>query len=118
MQESFRDNQVEWTKEHCHDVAAGDVGSKDWGGDFTRQEIDNNIATELINGMYPYPSLRQYFDLDGFVFNDDTVFKMWGGKKTGYRRVEQLRRILRFEPPEWQRAHNTTRSKLIFVSTK
>ena len=105
MQESFRDKQVEWTKEHCHDVAAGDVGSKDWGGDFTRQEIDNNIATELINGMHPYPSLRQYFNLDGFVYNDSTVFNMWGGKKTGYRRVEQLRKFLRFAPPAWQRAH-------------
>ena len=27
--ESFRDSQVDWTNRHCHDVAAGDVGSKD-----------------------------------------------------------------------------------------
>ena len=65
MQESFRDKQVEWTNHHCHDVAAGDVGSKDWKGDFTRLELDKYIATDLLNGMHPYPSVRLYFQLDG-----------------------------------------------------
>ena len=55
--------------------------------------------------MHPYPSLRQYFDLDGFVYNDNTVFNMWGGKKTGYRRVEHVRKFLRFAPPAYMQAH-------------
>ena len=57
--------------------------------------------TELINGLHPYPSLRQYFDLDPVVFNDDSVFKLWGGKKTGYRRIEHLRKFLRFASPAY-----------------
>ena len=57
-------------------------------------------ATELINGLHPYPSLRHYFDLDGVVFNDPTVKLMWGNKNTGYRRVESLRKFMRFGPTE------------------
>ena len=59
--------------------------------------------TDLINDMHPYPSTRQYFHLDPIVFNDDTVFKLWGAKKTGYRRIEHLRKFLRFASPEYYR---------------
>lgn len=97
---SFRDKQVQWTRTHCDNVGAGGIGSKDWGGHLSRQELDNNIATELLNGLHPYPSLRQYFDLDGVAFKDDTVKKLWGNIVTGYHRVEHLRKFLRFEDPE------------------
>lgn len=99
MQPAFRDKQVSWTKTHAEECNAGGPGSLDWQGDITRQEIDNNIATELINGIHPYPSLRHYFNQDGVVFNDTTVMELWGNKKTGYRRVEQVRRFLRYEDP-------------------
>ena len=67
--------------------------------------MDKYAATELINGMHPYPSLRQYFNLDGLVFNDGTVFKMWGSKKTGHRRVEDIRRFMRFAAPAYVEDH-------------
>ena len=87
-QPEFRDQQVRWTKMHTDAVNAGGAGSKDWLGDISRQDIDNNIATELINGLHPYPSLRRYFKPDGLVFNDKTILNLWGGQPTGYRRVE------------------------------
>ena len=100
MQTEFRDKQVVWTKKHTDRVNAGGDGSRDWQGDITRQDIDNNIATELINGIHPYPSLRHYFKHDGVVFNDKAIMQLWGGRKTGYRRVEQVRKFLRYADPD------------------
>ena len=66
----------------------------------TTQHIRNLFVTLIVNGLHPYPSLRRYWKLDGFAFNDPTVKKLWGNSATGYRQVELLKKYLRFAPPD------------------
>ena len=65
----------------------------------TSQHIQNLFVTLILNGMHPYPSLRRYWNLDGFAFNDPTVKKLWGNTPNGFRSVELLKKYLRFAPP-------------------
>ena len=64
----------------------------------TSQHIQNLFVTLILNGMHPYPSLRRYWNLDGFAFNDPTVKKLWGNTANSYRSVELLKKYLRFAP--------------------
>ena len=97
---SFVQNQALWTQQWFEEKGLPSE-QKDWfEGGVTTQHIHNLFVTLIVNGLHPYPSLRRYWKLDGFAFNDPTVKKLWGGSATGYRQVELLKKYLRFAPPD------------------
>ena len=67
--------------------------------------MDWLFATLVLNGMHPFPRLRDYWASDKFTFGDTTIRKMWGGGATGYRRIEMLKMFLRFNDPQHAAAH-------------
>ena len=64
----------------------------------TVDHINKTFVTLILNGLHPYPSLRRYWKLDTFAFKDSTIKDLWGGKNTGYRQLEILKKFLRFAP--------------------
>ena len=72
---------------------------KDWKGEFTLFDLHRMFVTLGLNGIHPYPSVRQYFTGDSWAFNDNTIRDLWGGQATGFRRMESLKQFLRFNDP-------------------
>ena len=91
---------MEWTNNFYEAEHRAGRGSRDWFPEgVSRSHIYKLKATLILNGIHPYPSLRKYWELDGFAFNDSTIMNMWGGNKGGYRHVENLKAYLRYAPP-------------------
>ena len=96
---SFVEKQARWTQE-WFEATSLPREQKEWfEGGVTSQHIQNLFVTLILNVIHPYPSLRRYWNLDGFAFNDPTVKKLWGNAANGYREVELLKKYLRFAPP-------------------
>ena len=72
---------------------------KDWKGEFSLYDLHRMFVTLGLNGIHPYPSVRQYFTGDSWAFNDRTIRDLWGGQTTGFRRLETLKQFLRFNDP-------------------
>ena len=96
---SFIRRQARWTQQWFEDNATPGEQEQWFEGGVTVQDIQKLFVTLIVNGLHPYPSLRRYWNLDGFAFNDPTVKKLWGDTSNGYRRVELLKKYLRFAPP-------------------
>ena len=94
------DKQARWTQEYFETAGLENERRYWFEGGVTSQHIQNLFVTLILNGMHPYPSLRRYWNLDGFAFNDPTVKKLWGNTANAYRSVELLKKYLRFAPPD------------------
>ena len=92
------DKQARWTQAWFETVGLENERRYWFEGGVTSQHIQNLFVTLILNGMHPYPSLRRYWNLDGFAFNDPTVKKLWGNTANSYRSVELLKKYLRFAP--------------------
>ena len=99
-QSSFVEKQARWTEQWFQEAGLPSERVFWFEGGVTPQHIENLFVTLILNGLHPYPSLRRYWNLDGFAFNDPTVKRLWGNSASGYRQVELLKKYIRFRPPD------------------
>ena len=84
-QSSFVEKQARWTEQWFQEAGLPSERVFWFEGGVTPQHIENLFVTLILNGLHPYPSLRRYWNLDGFAFNDPTVKRLWGNSASGYR---------------------------------
>ena len=74
----------QWLTNNAMLVGACRDCCQDWKGPFSMNEFDKLCVTLILNGLHPYPSLRDYFEGDSFAFGDINIKNMWGMGVTGY----------------------------------
>jgi hypothetical protein len=92
----LREKQANWTARHA--AAGAKESFKDYKGPPTVETIDCLVASYILNGLHPHPTLRDYWSDDKFAFGDNTIQGIWA-HRGGYRCMEQCKALLRFADP-------------------
>ena len=74
---SKRSTWAKWSKAYGK---KHDFGTKRYKADYTpaeKQDVDNMIASYILNGLHSYPNMLIYFENNSFAYNDSTVRQLW-----------------------------------------